>query len=358
MRFNHLRRRGFIALLGGMAAWPLTARAQQPEMPVVGFLHPATPGPYTHVVAAFRQGLKEADYSQGQNVVIEYRWAEGHYDQLHAMAADLVRRQVAVIAALGGTPTALAAKAATSIIPIVFDVGVDPVQSGLVASLNRPGGNVTGVAILSTELEAKRLELMHELVPTAGIVAVLVNPTNPIAEHEIRGMQDGARSLGLQLYVLNANNESDIDTGLATLVQHQARALVVADDGFFFGRRDQIVPLAAQHRMPDLCPGETAVIDGPRALAIFEIDHKLERGALLNWQMSGFGAPLEPFRPACPSGDTVSLRGFHSSSRRFRVRTLSEYFLEIDDVRCFVLGRLLCIVTFYLPFVCDGRMLD
>jgi putative ABC transport system substrate-binding protein len=244
-----VRRRAFIAVLGGAAALPLAARAQQPTMPVIGFLHPASPGRYAPFVAGFRQGLAESGYAEGQNVLIEYRWAEGHYDRLPALAADLVRRQVAVIAT-GGTPSAVAAKAATPTIPIVFNVGVDPVRAGLVASLNRPGGNMTGVVILTAELSPKQLELAHELVPSAAIVAVLLNPANPIVEQEMRVLQEGARSLGLQLHILNATNEGDIEAAFATLVEHRAGALVVPADALLHTRRDQIVALAARHRMP------------------------------------------------------------------------------------------------------------
>jgi len=242
-------RREFIIFLGGATVLPLTAHAQQPALPVIGFLNPASPGPHAPFVAAFHQGLTESGYSEGQNVLIEYRWAEGRYDQLPALAADLVRRQVAVITT-GGTPAAVAAKAATSTIPIVFDVGVEPVQSGLVASLNRPGGNMTGVVILTAELGPKHLELLHELVPTAAIIGVLINPTNPVTEHEMRVLQGGAGSLRLALYVLNANNEGDIDAAFATLVEQRAGALVVGADPFLNSRRDQIVALAARHGMP------------------------------------------------------------------------------------------------------------
>jgi putative ABC transport system substrate-binding protein len=244
-----MRRRDFIAVLGGAAALPLAARAQQATMPVIGFLSSASPGPYAPFVAGFHQGLTELGYSEGQNVLIEYRWAEGRYDRLPDLAADLVRRQVAVIAA-GGTPAAFAAKAATSAIPIVFDVGVDPVQAGLVAGLSRPGGNLTGIAILTAETSPKLLELSHELVPRAAIVALLINPTNPNVEQHLKALQGGARSLGLQLHVLNATNEGEIEAAFAALVEHRADAVVVPADAFLNARTDQIVALAARHRMP------------------------------------------------------------------------------------------------------------
>jgi putative ABC transport system substrate-binding protein len=247
---SHMRRREFITLLGGAAvAWPLAARAQQPAMPVIGFLHGASPEGYAPMVTAFRQGLKEADYVEGHNVAVEYRWAEGHYDRLPALAADLVRRQVAGIVT-GGTPPALAAKAASSTIPIVINVGIDPVQIGLVASLNRPGGNVTGLALLTVELAAKRLELLHELLGTATVVAMLVNPTTPLTEPETKGVRDAARSLGLQLHVLDASTEREIDAAFGKLIELRAGALVVSVDLFLNNQRAQIVALAARHAVP------------------------------------------------------------------------------------------------------------
>jgi putative ABC transport system substrate-binding protein len=245
-----MRRREFITRLGVAATiWPLAARAQQPAMPVIGFLHGASPEGYAPMVTALRQGLKEAGYVEGHNVAIEYRWAEGHYDRLPALAAELVRRQVAGIVT-GGTPPAFAAKAATSTIPIVINVGIDPVKVGLVGSLNRPGGNVTGLALLTVELAAKRLELLHELLRTATVVAVLVNPTTPLTEPETRGVRDAARSLGLQLHVLNASTESEIDTAFRTLVELRAGALVVSVELFLNNQRAQIVALAARHAVP------------------------------------------------------------------------------------------------------------
>jgi putative tryptophan/tyrosine transport system substrate-binding protein len=223
-----LRRRQFITLLGGAAmAWPLAARAQQPAMQVVGFLNPGLPERSSFLVAAFREGLKEASYIEGQNVTIEYRWAQGHYDQLQTLVADLVRRRVAVIAATGGSVSAQAAKAATATIPIVFNVGEDPTRLGLVASFNRPGGNITGVNTLSPALESKRLGLLRELVPQAAIIAVLFNPTNPDADLQRRDIQAAAAAIGQDVRILNASNESDIHTAFAALVQQRANALIV-----------------------------------------------------------------------------------------------------------------------------------
>jgi len=245
-----MRRREFITLAGGAAAaWPLAVRAQQPAMPVIGFLHPASPEAYTSMTTAFRQGLKEVGYVEGHNVAIENRWAEGHYDRLPALAADLVRRQVAEIVT-SGTPAALAAKAASSTIPIVILVGVDPVQIGLVAGLNRPGGNVTGLAVLGVELAAKRLEVLHELLRTSAVVALLVKPNTPITEPETKGVRDAARSLGLQLHVLDASTEGEIDAAFEKLIELRAGGLLVSVDGFLLNQRNQIVALAARHAVP------------------------------------------------------------------------------------------------------------
>jgi putative ABC transport system substrate-binding protein len=213
------------------------------------------------MVTALSQGLKEAGYVEGDNVAIEYRWAEGHYDRLPTLAADLVRRQVAAIVA-GGTPSALAAKAATSTIPVVINTGNDPVQLGLVASLNRPGGNVTGIVVLTVDLAAKRAEVLHELLPTATVLAVLVNPTTPNAEPEARGVRDAARSLGLPLHVLKASTEGEIDTAFGTLAELHAGALVVAVDPFLTSRRAQIVALAARHAVPAIYGVREFATDG------------------------------------------------------------------------------------------------
>ena len=247
-----IRRREFITLLGSAAAtWPLAARAQQ-ATPVVGFISPGFPEPFAFLVTAFREGLKEAGYVEGQNVTIEYRWAEGRYHQLQALAADLVRRQVAVIAATGGSISAHAAKAATATIPIVFNVGDDPTKSGLIVSFNRPGGNLTGVSTLSPALEAKRLGLLRELVPQAAIVGVLLNPTTPDADLQRRDVQAAATAVGQQLRIFNASSDSDFDTAFAAIVQQRVDALLVANDAIFTNRREQIVALAASHAVPTI----------------------------------------------------------------------------------------------------------
>jgi putative ABC transport system substrate-binding protein len=247
-----MTRRELITLLGGAAAtnWPLPLRAQQ-AMPVVGFLNPGSPEPFAFLVAAFREGLKAAGYVEGRNVTVEYRWAKGRYDQLQTLAADLVLRRVAVIAATGGGISAQAAKAATATIPIVFNVGDDPIKSGLIASFNRPGGNITGVNTLSPELEPKRLGLLRELVPQAAIIAVLLNPTNPDADLQ-RDLQAATIAIGQQLRFFKASSESDFETGFADLVQQRADALLVGNDAFFNIRREQIVALAARHAVPTI----------------------------------------------------------------------------------------------------------
>jgi ABC-type uncharacterized transport system substrate-binding protein len=245
-----VRRRDFITLLGGAAAaWPLAARAQQPAMPVVGFLSSGTPEGFAYLTAAFRQGLSEAGYVEGRNVTIENRWAEGQYDRLPALAADLVRRQVTVLAATT-TPGALAAKGATSTIPIVFTIGADPIAIGLVDSLSRPSGNATGVNNYLSHLGAKRLELLRELVPNAGVIAMLVNPNFPEAESQSKDVKEAARLLGQQVHILNASSEGDLNEAFATFVQLQVGALLVTIDPLFTSRREQLVTLAARHKIP------------------------------------------------------------------------------------------------------------
>jgi putative tryptophan/tyrosine transport system substrate-binding protein len=257
-----MRRREFIKIVAGLAAGrPLTARAQQPAKPVIGFLNGGSPGGYALMVAAFREGLKEGGYVEGENVVIEFHWAEGKYDRLEAMAADLVRHQVTVIAATS-TPAAHAAKLTTSTIPIVFTTGANPVQLGLVASLNRPGGNVTEVSFLVNELTTKQFEMLHKLTPKADLFGFLVNPAFEAAASQTGDAQDAARALGLRLLVLNVKTPSEIDVAFAGLVKQQAGGLVTISEPFLNSRRDQIVALAARHSLPVLYPARDYVVAG------------------------------------------------------------------------------------------------
>ena len=245
-----MQRRDFLGVLGGATAWPLTAWAQQPAMPVVGFIRDGSADDNARFAAAFRKGLNEVGYVEGQNVTVEYHWLEGQHDRLPALVADLVRRRVAVIAAPGNEP-ALAAKAATATIPIVFAVGGDPVQLGLVASLARPGGNATGINFFNTEVTAKRLRLLHDLVPKAIRFAVLVNPANASsAENTLREVQEAAPTLGLQTQILNATTIGDIEAAFATLARERADALFVTGDAFFVSRRGQLATLTAVNKIP------------------------------------------------------------------------------------------------------------
>src|SRR5262245_31794814 len=258
-----MQRREFITLLGGaVVAWPLAARAQQGAMPVIGFLGAPSPSPYARYVAAVHQGLKEAGYIEGQNVAIEYRWADGHYDRLPALAADLVNRPAAVIVPIGGTPAVVVAKAATSNVPIVFMFGADPVERGLVASLNRPAGNLTGVAIMGVELEAKRLELLRELVPGSALIAMLVNPSNAQAETQARELERAARAVGQRVLILGASIQDELETAMATLVRERAGALLVGADTFFTSQPTLFVVLTARHAIPAIYPWRSYVDAG------------------------------------------------------------------------------------------------
>jgi putative tryptophan/tyrosine transport system substrate-binding protein len=262
-----MKRREFVTMVGGAAVvWPLAAWAQQPTMPVIGFMNGTSPQGYGHFVAAFRQGLIETGYIEGQNVAIEYRWAEGHYDRLPALAADLIHRRVAVIVATS-TPANIVAKKATTEIPIVFTTSSDPVEIGLVASLDRPGGNVTGSVTLNVEVVSKRLELLHELVPTAGVVAVLVNPNNPNTKTQSRELEAAARTIGLQIETVNATTESEIDVAFAQLAERRTGVLLVDTDAFLFSRRAQLVGLAKRYAVS----------------AIFDRREYAEAGALMSY---------------------------------------------------------------------------
>ena len=250
-----MKRRAFITLLGGAAvSWPLAARAQQAAMPVVAFVNARTPETSVRATGAFRKGLNEAGYVEGQNVTVEYHWLDGQYDRVPALMADLARRRVDVIATPGSNTASLAAKAATAAIPIIFGVGEDPVRLGLVDSLARPGGNATGINFFSQELMSKRLGLLHELVPKAARVAVLLNPANaPSAETTLRAVPEAARAIGLQIQVLKASTSREIEAAFATLVRDRADALFIAPEGLFTTRRSQLATLAARDRIPTSC---------------------------------------------------------------------------------------------------------
>jgi putative tryptophan/tyrosine transport system substrate-binding protein len=266
-----MKRREFISLLGGAAAtWPLAARTQQATMPVIGFLSSVSAAPFAQFVAAFRRGLGEAGFIEGQNVAIEFRWAEGQYDRLPALAADLVRRGVAVIAATGGPASGQAAKAATATIPIVFISGTDPVQEGLVASLNRPGGNATGVNVLLSAMEGKRLGLLRELVPNAGLIGALLNPAMPTFDGQVNDVQEAARAVGQQLLILRASSEEEIEAAFATAAERRAGALLVAADPYMFSQRERLVAFAARYAIP----------------AIYEVREYATAGGLMSYGVS------------------------------------------------------------------------
>jgi putative ABC transport system substrate-binding protein len=266
-----MRRREFLTLVGGVtAAWPLAARAQPAAMPVIGYLHSGSPKAFERGVAAFRKGLNDTGYVDGQNVTIEYRWAEGHFDRLPALAADLVHREVAVLVAQGGATTAIVAKAATTTIPIVFSSGGDPVALGVVSSLSRPGGNATGVSVLTAALGSKRLEILHQVAPTAGVIAAIVNPNNSTIEGQLKDLQDGGSALGVQLKIFNATNAAEIDAAFAEIAQAGIGALVVGADPIYLDRLDQLVALTARHKIS----------------AIYEWRDYVEAGGLMSYGTS------------------------------------------------------------------------
>jgi len=257
-----VKRREFMTLLGGAAAWPLAARAQQGMLPVVGFLGAPSAAPYAPYVAAVHQGLKEVGYSEHQNVAMEYRWADGQYDRLPAMAADLVNRRVAVLVPIGGAPATMAAKAATSTIPIVFNLGADPIQLGLVANLNRPGGNITGIAIMTMELQSKRLELLHELAPASTSIAILLNPANAQAESQESEAQAAAPLLDRPLLVLKAGTEREIKSAFAALARERTGALLVGGDTFFLSQATLFTVLTARYSIPTIYTSKSYVDAG------------------------------------------------------------------------------------------------
>src|SRR5436190_9803431 len=262
MQFDQLKRREFLSLLGAATAWPLAARAQQPAIPVIGFINPASPVELAQRVAAFRNGLAELGFVEGRTVMIEYRWAQGRYDELPALASDLVNLRVAAIAATGGIASVRAARSVTATIPIVFTTGSDPVEAGLVTSLNRPGGNVTGAGLMSMELVAKRMELMHELIPNGKFIAFLANARNPSSRFEADEAASSAPVLGLQIHVERVDGESDFERAFANMVQHRADAVIVATDPYFESVRGKLVGLAARHAIPTIYALREYTVDG------------------------------------------------------------------------------------------------
>jgi ABC-type uncharacterized transport system substrate-binding protein len=283
-----MRRREFIALLGGAAAWPLAAQAQQPEARTIGYLSPRAADVETEFLTAFRQGLSETGHVEGRNLVIEYRWADGQYDRLSILAAELVRRQVSVIATTGGSQPTRAALAETAAIPIVFTSGTDPVKEGLVKSLNRPGGNATGSYVFTTSLGPKRLELLRELVPHADRIAFLVNPSSEIADIQVKEVVDAARTFGLQVHVLNASTKEELDRAFVVLVQRGAGALLMSADLFFQVQRDQLVALAARHSLPVMYEWpEFARAGGLISYSTFRADAFLQLGIYVGRILNG-----------------------------------------------------------------------
>ena len=308
-----MRRREFMAALGGtVAAWPLSARAQQPALPVIGFLNAASPTSYAQQLSAFLKGLGEAGYVDGRNVAIEYRWADGQNDRLPALASDLVHRQVTMIAATT-TAASLAAKAATTTIPIVFETGADPVRLGLVPNLNRPGGNVTGVTQTNQEVTPKRLQLLHELVPTASIMALLVNPASPYqAQTQSSAALSAAQTLGLELHILNASTESDFDAVFTNVIQQRAGGLVIAADPFFISRSEQLATLALRHAVP----------------TIFETHEFAAAGGLMS-----YGAPIgETYRLAGNYTGRI-LKGDKPADLPVQLATKVELFINLKTAK-------------------------
>jgi putative ABC transport system substrate-binding protein len=310
-----VRRREFISLLGGAAAWPLAAHAQQPAMPVIGFLRPSTPESVAHLLPAFRAGLKEIGFVEGQNVAIEYRWAYGQEDRLGEIAAELVRRQVAVIVTLGSTAAAHAAKAVTTTIPIVYSSGVDPVKSGLIASLNRPGGNVTGIYQLSVDVVAKRLGLLHELVPAVTTIAVLVNPVNAlVSELTTKEAHAAARSLGLEIKVFPTRSSRDIDAAFIDIAHQRIGAALVGADAFFTTRRVQLATLASRFAIPTIFPiREYAEVGGLMSYGENLADVWRRVGIYVGRVLKARKASRSSSRPNSSSSSTCRQRGFSTS---------------------------------------------